>query len=125
VVSRARTGSGKTLAYLLPSLHRILTGDLGKAGWQALILVPTRELCEQVGMPSFWQVHALFPRRFQVSRPDRYRANAHTHSTLLTSDAWGAGARGGRCDRCSLRRGDQGDCNNWRRQPARSRGHGG
>lgn len=48
VVARARTGSGKTLAYLLPLFHRILTSDGGKAGWQALILVPTRELAEQI-----------------------------------------------------------------------------
>lgn len=48
VVARARTGSGKTLAYLLPALHRVLAGGKGKMGWQALVLVPTRELCEQV-----------------------------------------------------------------------------
>ncbi len=48
IVARARTGSGKTLAYLLPALHRILTAGKGKAGWQAVVLVPTRELCEQV-----------------------------------------------------------------------------
>lgn len=48
IVARARTGSGKTLAYLLPALHRVLASGKGKAGWQALVLVPTRELCEQV-----------------------------------------------------------------------------
>ena len=48
IVARARTGSGKTLAYLLPAFHRILASDKGRAGWQAIILVPTRELCEQV-----------------------------------------------------------------------------
>lgn len=48
-MARARTGSGKTLAYLLPALHRVLAGGKGRAGWQALVLVPTRELCEQVG----------------------------------------------------------------------------
>lgn len=48
IVARARTGSGKTLAYLLPALHRILASTDPKAGWQALLLVPTRELCEQV-----------------------------------------------------------------------------
>lgn len=48
VVARARTGSGKTLAYLLPIFHRILTQGKGKAGWQAMVLVPTRELAEQV-----------------------------------------------------------------------------
>lgn len=49
VVAAARTGSGKTAAYLLPALHRALTSGKGKGGWQALILVPTRELCQQVG----------------------------------------------------------------------------
>ena len=48
IVARARTGSGKTLAYLLPAFHRILSSGKGRAGWQALVLVPTRELCEQV-----------------------------------------------------------------------------
>jgi ATP-dependent RNA helicase DDX56/DBP9 len=50
IVARARTGSGKTLAYLLPALQAVLTGGKGRAGWQALILVPSRELCEQVSM---------------------------------------------------------------------------
>lgn len=49
IVARARTGSGKTLAYLLPALQKIITGGDGRSGWQVLVLVPTRELCEQVG----------------------------------------------------------------------------
>ncbi|DBB15417.1 TPA: hypothetical protein ACH3X3_003648 [Trebouxia sp. C0006] len=48
LVAQARTGTGKTLAYVLPALHRILAGPHGSAGWQALVLVPTTELCEQV-----------------------------------------------------------------------------
>eukprot|EP00955_Chlamydomonas_euryale_P094384 364852-Chlamydomonas_euryale.AAC.6 len=51
VVARARTGSGKTLAYLLPALHRVLANEGSGAGakgsFQALVLVPTGELCEQ------------------------------------------------------------------------------
>jgi ATP-dependent RNA helicase DeaD len=42
---QARTGSGKTGAFLLPMLERL---DAQKARCQALILVPTRELCRQV-----------------------------------------------------------------------------
>ena len=45
VLARAATGSGKTAAYLLPGLHRL--GAAG-AAWRMLVLVPTRELCEQV-----------------------------------------------------------------------------
>lgn len=48
LVAQARTGTGKTLAYVLPALHRVLTGANSSAGWQVLILVPTRELCGQV-----------------------------------------------------------------------------
>ncbi|WFD28714.1 RNA helicase [Malassezia nana] len=55
IVARARTGSGKTLAYGLPVLQRILTAkshlarsDPSYAGTRALVLVPTRELAEQV-----------------------------------------------------------------------------
>ncbi len=47
----ARTGSGKTLAYLLPTLHRLLNLDPTlhrHSGTLALVLVPTRELAQQV-----------------------------------------------------------------------------
>ena len=49
-MARARTGTGKTLAYLLPALHACgsATGRAAAAPWRALILVPTRELVEQV-----------------------------------------------------------------------------
>ncbi|MES3037979.1 MAG: DEAD/DEAH box helicase, partial [Bdellovibrionota bacterium] len=50
VAGLAQTGTGKTAAYLIPLLHRIITGDF--ADWKArqfiLVLVPTRELAEQV-----------------------------------------------------------------------------
>ncbi|MFQ5500236.1 MAG: DEAD/DEAH box helicase [Candidatus Zixiibacteriota bacterium] len=42
---QSRTGSGKTGAFILPILHRI---DASKNECQALILVPTRELANQV-----------------------------------------------------------------------------
>uniref|UniRef100_A0A383WG42 RNA helicase n=1 Tax=Tetradesmus obliquus TaxID=3088 RepID=A0A383WG42_TETOB len=48
IVARARTGSGKTLAYLLPALQRIVTSKSSRQPWQVLVLVPTRELCDQV-----------------------------------------------------------------------------
>ncbi|XP_027934140.1 DEAD-box ATP-dependent RNA helicase 16 [Vigna unguiculata] len=50
VVARAKTGSGKTLAYLLPLLQKLFTvsADRKKLAPNAIVLVPTRELCQQV-----------------------------------------------------------------------------
>ncbi|CAD6446817.1 02386896-b1a0-4b3e-bedc-035b7b067130 [Sclerotinia trifoliorum] len=50
ILARAKTGSGKTAAYLLPILHSILKRkELSPAQCtSALILVPTRELADQV-----------------------------------------------------------------------------
>lgn len=58
VAGLAQTGTGKTAAFLLPTIHRILDsiaepqGPVAFEGWGAqsfcLILVPTRELAEQV-----------------------------------------------------------------------------
>jgi ATP-dependent RNA helicase DDX56/DBP9 len=52
VVAKAKTGSGKTFAYLLPLLQELLKlsseGRVRKSAPNALILVPTRELCQQV-----------------------------------------------------------------------------
>ncbi|KAI8992635.1 P-loop containing nucleoside triphosphate hydrolase protein [Pilobolus umbonatus] len=51
ILARARTGSGKTAAYALPILQKILTQkETGEntPSIKALILVPTRELAEQV-----------------------------------------------------------------------------
>ena len=44
VIAQSLTGSGKTAAFGLPILEKIIHGN----GLQVLILVPTRELCEQV-----------------------------------------------------------------------------
>ena len=46
VVGSAQTGTGKTAAYLLPTLQRLRDGPHGRL--RALVLVPTRELAEQV-----------------------------------------------------------------------------
>jgi ATP-dependent RNA helicase RhlE len=48
VVGSAQTGTGKTAAFLLPILQRLMGRDRGRAGLRALVLVPTRELAEQV-----------------------------------------------------------------------------
>lgn len=52
MVARAKTGSGKTLAYLLPMLQKLFADSASKksAAPAAFILVPTRELCQQVSV---------------------------------------------------------------------------
>ena len=46
VIGQAFTGSGKTLAFGIPLIEKI---DLNNKWLQALVLVPTRELAQQVG----------------------------------------------------------------------------
>ena len=53
VLAQAPTGCGKTGAYALPLLDRLIgsaseAGASAREGWRALVLVPTRELVEQV-----------------------------------------------------------------------------
>src|SRR6185503_20737460 len=45
VLARSQTGSGKTLAFALPIVERLRTDEPTPA---ALVLVPTRELAQQV-----------------------------------------------------------------------------
>ncbi|GLU20165.1 hypothetical protein SLE2022_363770 [Rubroshorea leprosula] len=47
VVAQARTGTGKTFAYLLPLLQKLFPSKTRLAP-AAFVLVPTRELCQQV-----------------------------------------------------------------------------
>lgn len=44
----AETGSGKTAAFLLPTLQRLLDKPSERYGTRALVLVPTRELAQQI-----------------------------------------------------------------------------
>lgn len=46
VIATAQTGTGKTAAFLLPILHHLLQNP--KGGTRAIILVPTRELAQQI-----------------------------------------------------------------------------
>jgi ATP-dependent RNA helicase DDX56/DBP9 len=70
VIARARTGSGKTLAYLLPALHRVLACDANSKGsFNAIVLVPTRELCEQVYTS---QLNEKDVMRASSTAPDKY-----------------------------------------------------
>lgn len=47
VMAMARTGSGKTLAFTVPMINRLRSHNPENAGIRALILSPTRELCQQ------------------------------------------------------------------------------
>ncbi len=44
----AETGSGKTLAYLLPAMHAMLEQPAPNSATRMLVLLPTRELAQQV-----------------------------------------------------------------------------
>lgn len=48
LIISAETGSGKTAAYLIPVLHKLLNTANSQTGSQVLIMVPTRELAQQV-----------------------------------------------------------------------------
>jgi superfamily II DNA/RNA helicase len=49
LIGQARTGTGKTLGFGVPLLQRVVPADEGGDGVpQALVVVPTRELCVQV-----------------------------------------------------------------------------
>ncbi|GMF10799.1 unnamed protein product [Phytophthora lilii] len=48
IMGRSKTGSGKTLAFALPIVERILADRKGGRHPQALVLLPTRELAQQV-----------------------------------------------------------------------------
>ena len=49
VIAAAETGSGKTAAFVLPILQRFANSSPSDAAENSLILVPTRELADQVG----------------------------------------------------------------------------
>ena len=88
LVAQARTGTGKTLAYVLPALHRILAGAHGPAGWQALVLVPTRELCEQASLVNRLPrlKHAAGSRHCCSKHTEQLvRIHACIHASIMTA----------------------------------------
>lgn len=48
ILGQARTGSGKTYAFAIPIVEKILKQETTGKNAEALIIVPTRELCKQV-----------------------------------------------------------------------------
>jgi ATP-dependent RNA helicase RhlE len=48
LIGSAQTGTGKTAAFVLPILQRLSSSKQNEHGIRALVLVPTRELAEQV-----------------------------------------------------------------------------
>ena len=48
VLGLAQTGTGKTAAFMLPILQRLMSDNLNLRSVRALIVVPTRELAEQI-----------------------------------------------------------------------------
>lgn len=64
ILASAETGSGKTIAYLLPVLQKCIQQPAPDTATRCLILVPTRELAEQIeadckALCSFSQIHCL------------------------------------------------------------------
>ena len=48
IIASAQTWTGKTAAFLLPLIHKILTGENNPSAITSLIIVPTRELAIQI-----------------------------------------------------------------------------
>ena len=48
IIASAQTGTGKTAAFLLPLIHKILTGKNDPNAITSLVIVPTRELAIQI-----------------------------------------------------------------------------
>ena len=70
VMGLAQTGTGKTAAFTLPILQRLIKGPQRRV--RALVVVPTRELAEQIYQTS-------------VQLGKHTRAVSYTHLTLPTN----------------------------------------
>lgn len=65
VCVEACTGSGKTLAYLLPTFHKLLQLKKRPKGVFALVIVPSRELAQQIKVVSD-QINSALERPYSV-----------------------------------------------------------
>ncbi|CAE7858214.1 unnamed protein product [Symbiodinium microadriaticum] len=91
-VGRSKTGTGKTVAYLLPLLERMRHEKM-TLPHSLLILVPTRELCKQVGS-------ALLSLSVQVDVALVYGGETlHSQEQLVRLGAVAVVATPGRCAR--------------------------
>jgi superfamily II DNA/RNA helicase len=85
VLTRSATGSGKTLAFALPIVERVQPGDPAPS---ALVLVPTRELAQQVA-DDFADIATANDLRVGVayggvSVREQARGNARAHILIAT-----------------------------------------
>lgn len=94
ILARARTGSGKTLAYGIPAVQTILRKKLALSATdvefhatRSLILVPTRELAEQVYAHLRILAEALGEDLIQVVNVAGDGGNQHKRSKNSTSSA--------------------------------------
>ncbi|KAK7733947.1 ATP-dependent DNA/RNA helicase [Cytospora paraplurivora] len=86
VLAKAKTGSGKTAAYLLPILHSVLKRKQSDSAafTAALILVPTRELADQV-LKNIEQLSAFAAKDIQAVKLTDQVSDAVQRSILSSA----------------------------------------
>ncbi|ERN18519.1 DEAD-box ATP-dependent RNA helicase 16 isoform X2 [Amborella trichopoda] len=94
IVAMAQTGSGKTFAYLLPMIQKLFAEtNSNKAAPSGFVLVPTRELCQQVysEISSLFELCRLKKKVVQLSSsmpvPDLRAALAGPPDIVVTTPA--------------------------------------
>ena len=106
VLVHASTGSGKTLSYVLPICNELLPLTSQQPSLSSVILVPTRELCQQVSKvleETLWNCRDLIhrvigvggvdeevpllspPPHILVSTPSRLKVHLSKHTLSLSS----------------------------------------
>ncbi len=79
LMASAQTGTGKTAAFMLPALHKVLTGQNRKGrGPLVLVLTPTRELATQIAQATrIYGKHAPHIKTVYILGGVSYGAQAH------------------------------------------------